>query len=72
MSCVWPASQQAVLRGENVDVGHYIYTQIFQPNFFTPAMLIGTIDFYHFILLCRTLTLAGGQGRPSSLVSFSC
>ena len=31
----------------------------FQPNLFMPAMLVGTIDFYHLIPLPVTLTLAG-------------
>ena len=39
---VWPAA----LHGKNFTVGHY--TQRFQPNYFRHAMLIGTIDLYHF------------------------
>ena len=39
------------------NVGHYMQT--FQPIFFTPAMLIGTIDLYHFIPLLLTLALPG-------------
>ena len=31
------------------------------PNSFVPAMLIGTIDFCHFIPLSVTVTLAGGH-----------
>ena len=39
----WPA----ILRSKNFNVGHY--TQTFQPVFFIPAMLKGSIDFYHFM-----------------------
>ena len=38
----WPT----VLSGKIFNVGHY--RQTIQPNFFIPAMLIGTIDLYHF------------------------
>ena len=40
--------------------GHY--TQTFQLHIFIPAMLIGTIDFYHFILLSLTEILEGEVG----------
>ena len=53
MSCVRPA----VLRNKNFNTRPH--TQTVQPNCFTPAMLIGTIDFY-FIPLSATLSLAGG------------
>ena len=59
MSCV----HLAVLVRQKL-VGHY--TQTFQPNCFTPASLIGIIDFYRFKPLALTLTLPGrgrGQGR---------
>ena len=48
-------SQQTILRGKNSDIGHYMQTV--QPNVFIPGMLIGTIGFYHFILL----SLPGGH-----------
>ena len=48
MNRVHPSGQLAVLRGQNFMVGHY--TQTVQPNLFIPAVLIGTFDFYHFIL----------------------
>ena len=54
MSHVCPASWPFVLHGKNFDTGHYMQT--FQPDFFTPATLIGTIDFY-FIPHSLTLTL---------------
>ena len=59
MSCVRPASQltPSFLRGKNFDMGYY--TQTVQSNFFIPAMLVGTIDFYHCIPLSLTLTLPG-------------
>ena len=40
--------------------------QSFQPIFFIPAMLIGTIDFYHFLLLSLTLTLCGVKRSAQS------
>ena len=40
------AGQPAILHGENFNVGHY--TQTFQPNLFIRAILIDTIEFYHF------------------------
>ena len=62
----------AILSGRNFNIGHY--TQTFQPNFFIPAMLIGTTDFYHIILLSVTLTLAWGckvSTKQNLLASFS-
>ena len=47
----------------------------FQPNVFIPAVLIGTIELFHFISLSMTLTLAGGHkvNRMQNLwTSFSC
>ena len=41
------------------NVGHY--AQTFQQSSFIPAMLTGAIDFYHFIPLSLTLTLARGH-----------
>ena len=49
----------AVLRDKNFNFGHY--TQTFQPNCVMPVMLIGAIDFYHFILLSLTLVFPGGH-----------
>ena len=66
--CGWPA----VLRGKSFSVGQY--RQAVQPNFFLPAMLIGTIDFKHFVLLSLTLTLPGGlkvSAMQNLLASFS-
>ena len=64
--------QLAVLHEENFNVGQYAL--IFQPSFFIPAMLKGTIDIYHFILLSVTMTLIGGQKvsrKQNLLASFS-
>ena len=48
------------LHGQNV----WLYNANFLTNFFFMfAMLIGTIDFYHFIPLSLTLTLPGSQGQ---------
>ena len=52
--CHWPA----ILLGKNFIVVHYMQTV--QPNFFIPAILIGTIDFYHFIPISLTMTLPRG------------
>ena len=49
MSLVGPDGWLVVLRGKNLNVGHY--TQTFEPIVFILTMLIGTIDFYHFISL---------------------
>ena len=51
MNCVCPS----VLHGKNFNVGHY--SQTVEPDCFIPAMLIGTIDFYHSMLLSFILTL---------------
>ena len=47
------------LAWQSFNVGHY--TPSVQPNLFIPAMLTGTIDFYHFIPLSLTLTLSWGH-----------
>ena len=47
-------SGRAPWRGKHFNVRHY--TVPFQPVCFIPAMLIGTIDFYHFISLSLVLT----------------
>ena len=49
----------AILRGKNLKVGHD--RQTIQPDVFKPAVLISTIDFYHFILSSLTFTLPGGH-----------
>ena len=69
MSCVCPS----VLCGKSFNTGHG--TQTFQPVLLIPAMLIGTMDFYHFIPLSLTLTLPGGHKvstKQSLLASFFC
>ena len=54
-------------------------TQTIPPNFPINAMLIGTIDFHHFILISLTLTLPGVTKSTQSktywlhfLTHFSC
>ena len=62
----WPAGHV-----KNFNVGHY--TQTVQSNIFIPAMLIGTIDFYHFLQFSLTLTLPGGRkvsAKQNLLISF--
>ena len=61
----------SILCGNNLNVGHYLKT--FQPHFFTLALVIGTVNFYHFIPLSMTLTLVGGHkisAEQNLLVSF--
>ena len=58
MSCVYSASQLAILHGKKFNVGHY--AQAFQPIFFISAMFICAND-YHFIPFSLTLTLPGGH-----------
>ena len=41
------------------NIGHYL--EIFQQNFVILAIIIGIIDFYHFIPLSVTLVLAEGH-----------
>ena len=56
LSCLAKGSWPAILHGENFDVGHY--AQTFQPKFFVPAMLEGTIDIYVVASILMTFTLA--------------
>ena len=63
----------AVLCDKNFNAGHYSKT--FKPNFFVPAMLIGTIDFCHFMPLSLTLNLLESHKdstKQNFLASFSC
>ena len=46
-------------RSTKFNFGHC--RQTFQPNSFVGAILIGAIDFYGFISVSLTLTLAGGH-----------
>ena len=62
------ASQPAVLCSKNFDIGHYM--QIFEPTLFIPAMLIGTIDFYHFIPPSLTMALPGGHKVSKNLLDY--
>ena len=70
----WPA----VLHGKNFDIGYYMQTVTVQPNLIIPAICIGSIDLFHFILLLQTLTLPWGHKinvkqnlLPSFLAHFS-
>ena len=53
------SQQPAHLCGRNLSVGHYVQT--LQLNLFISAMLLGTVDFSHFIPLSLILILAGGH-----------
>ena len=59
-----------VLRDKNFNTGHYM--QNFLPNFFIRAMLLGTIDFCHFIPLLLTLNLPwftkSAQSKPIGFI----
>ena len=59
MSRVRWNGRPAFVRGKNFNVGHC--TQAVLPTFFILAMLIGTIDFYHFMPHLLTLTLPEGH-----------
>ena len=53
------------------NVGYY--TQTIQPNSIIPAMLIDSIDFYHFIPLSETIPWLGGHKiKIAKFVLFSC
>ena len=80
MSLIWiyviiyvrPAGQQAGLHDKDLSIGHCKQTVL--PKFFVPAMLIGTIDFCHFISLSLTLTFLWGHrvsAKQNLLASFS-
>ena len=59
---LWPASQPTVYCSKNFTIGHF--TQSFQPVFFfTPAVLTGTIVFYHSIPLHWPWPWLGSQGQ---------
>ena len=47
----WPLS---VLRSKKFKVGHYVQT--LQPSSFIPVMLMGTVDFSHFMPLSVGVT----------------
>ena len=51
--------RSVAFHGKNSNIEHY--TQTVKPNVFVPTMLLGTVDFYHFILFSLTLTLPGGH-----------
>ena len=65
-------SRLSCLAKKKSNIGHS--TQTVLRNFFLPAMLIGTIHFYHFIPLSLTLTVPGGHkvsAKQYLLASFS-
>ena len=73
MSCICQTGQPAVIVARSFNTGQQ--AQTFQPNFFMPAMLIDTIDFYRFRPFSLTLTLAWGHKISTVqnlLASFSC
>ena len=67
-----PPGQPAghLVYGKDFNVGHYMQT--FQPNFFIPAMFVGTMDSTMFIPV--TMILPGGHkdsAKQNALASFS-
>ena len=69
MNCV---SLAGCLAWQNFKVGCYMHILT---NFFIPAMFIGIIDFYNFIPLSLTLTMAGGHKvstKQNLSARFSC
>ena len=58
----------AVLHGKSLYVEHQ--AQTCEQNLFIPAMLVGIIDFYHFIPLSVTLTLTGDHKTKESKTSW--
>ena len=63
------SGQLACVR-KTLDITHELFNQ----SFFIPAMLTGTINFYHFIPLSLTLTLPEGHkvsAKQNLLASFS-
>ena len=66
MSCICPAGMAKNL---TLDITHKLFNQ------FVSYLLIGTIDFYHFILISLTLTLPlchKVSAKQNLLASFSC
>ena len=64
MSCVRPTGRLSCVAK----------TKLFNQFFFMPAMLVCTVDFYHFIPLSLTLTLPVGHNvneKQNLLASFS-
>ena len=65
-----PRPSVMLVKDFNVERCIRLYSQ-----FFIPTMLIGTIDFYHFIPLSVILTMVGGHkvsAKQNLLASFSC
>ena len=78
----WLATWLSILHGKNLNVGHCVQTflpnvfknlnvghcvQTFLPNVFIPAMLIDTIDFYHFVPLSSDNLDRGSQGQRKAV-----
>ena len=57
-----PSIHPPVLCCLNINIEHYVQT--FQPNSFTPAMLMDAIDFYHFITIFSDFDLGKGFWDP--------
>ena len=69
---IYEISWLAVLHGKNFNIGHY--TQTCQSIFFIPALLISTVNVYHFYTIFIGLDLAGGHkvsAKQNFLASFS-
>ena len=72
MSCVRLFGSPASCHGKNFNAGLYMQTVL--PIFFIPAILMGTIDVYPFILTLVTLTMSESHmvsAKQNILASFS-
>ena len=68
----WTSVHLPVLCGQKINIGHCMQT--FQSFFSVPAMLVATIDFYHFVPISVTLTVGGGLrvGTKQNLMASFC
>ena len=64
-SCSSGSDWSAILGGKNIHAGHFTQTVLNQ-IIFIPALLIGVINFYHFIPLSVTFALPGGSAESKS------
>ena len=77
MSIIWIYVVSRVRLAGCLDMAKDLTLDISQKLFnqtFIPAMLVGTIDLYHFVLLSLSLTLSGGHKvsvKQNLLASFS-
>ena len=66
--CNQSAVPSSVLLGKQFNFGHCLRTNSTKRSHTCPAILMGTINLYHFIPLSLTLTLAGGTAESKTLL----